>query len=179
MRSSTRNEALGGRSLRTVLVASALALAPLAASSAASPADSDISLEMSGSEAAAELVPILETPLVETAELPASAPEAIAPASRSLGNGTASYYGRKFHGRRTASGEIFDMGAMTAAHRTLPFGSLVRVTNPANGRSVTVRINDRGPFSRGRVIDVSRAAAEELGLITRGHATVALELIEG
>jgi rare lipoprotein A len=68
---------------------------------------------------------------------------------------------------------------MTAAHRTLPFGSLVRVTNPATGASVIVRINDRGPFSRGRLIDVSRAAAEELGMIARGHATVELELIEG
>ncbi|KPP94969.1 septal ring lytic transglycosylase RlpA family protein [Erythrobacter sp. HL-111] len=100
------------------------------------------------------------------------------PAFRSLGSGTASYYGRRFHGRRTANGERFDMNALTAAHRTLPFGSLVRVTNPSNGRSVTVRINDRGPFSRGRVIDVSRAAAEELGLIRRGHAPVELELLE-
>jgi rare lipoprotein A len=96
---------------------------------------------------------------------------------RNLGSGIASYYGRQFHGRRTASGERFDMSGMTAAHRTLPFGSLVRVTNPNNGRAVTVRINDRGPFTRGRTIDVSRAAAESLGMISRGHATVELELI--
>ena len=70
------------------------------------------------------------------------------------------------------------MHAMTAAHRTLPFGSLVKVTNPRNGQSVTVRINDRGPFARNRTIDVSRAAAQELGLIARGHGTVELELIE-
>ena len=95
----------------------------------------------------------------------------------SLGTGIASYYGRRFHGRRTASGEPFDMHGFTAAHRTLPFGSLVRVTNPRNGRSVTVRINDRGPFVRGRTIDVSRAAAEELGMIARGHASVELELL--
>ena len=94
-----------------------------------------------------------------------------------LGTGIASYYGRKFHGRRTASGEPFDMGAFTAAHRTLPFGSLVRVTNPRSGRSVTVRINDRGPFVRGRTIDVSRAAAQELGMIASGHAPVELELL--
>jgi rare lipoprotein A len=81
--------------------------------------------------------------------------------------------------QEAASGEAFDNDAMTAAHRTLPFGSLVRVTNPATGASVIVRINDRGPFSRGRLIDVSRAAAEELGMIARGHATVELELIEG
>ena len=96
---------------------------------------------------------------------------------RHLGSGTASYYGRKFHGRRTANGERFDMGAMTAAHRTLPFGSLVRVTNPRTGDSVVVRINDRGPFARGREIDVSRAAAEQIGLIRRGHGTVELELL--
>ena len=100
------------------------------------------------------------------------------PVTRSLGSGTASYYGRRFHGRRTANGERFDMHAMTAAHRTLPFGSLVKVTSPRNGQSVTVRINDRGPFARNRTIDVSRAAAQELGLIARGHGTVELELIE-
>lgn len=96
---------------------------------------------------------------------------------RHLGNGTASYYGRKFHGRRTANGERFDMGAMTAAHSTLPFGSLVRVTNPRTGDSVVVRINDRGPFARGREIDLSRAAAQEIGLIRRGHGNVELELL--
>ena len=95
-----------------------------------------------------------------------------------LQSGGASYYGRKFHGRRTASGEAFDMRAMTAAHRTLPFGTLVQVTNPRNGKSVTVRINDRGPFHGNRVIDVSRAAAEQLGLIQRGHGRVELALLD-
>ena len=96
-----------------------------------------------------------------------------------LGAGTASYYGRRFHGRLTANGETFDMNALTAAHRTLPFGSMVRVTNPGNGRSVTVRINDRGPFVGDRVIDLSRAAAEQIGLIQPGHAEVRLALVEG
>ncbi|MCL6251746.1 septal ring lytic transglycosylase RlpA family protein [Altererythrobacter sp. KTW20L] len=100
------------------------------------------------------------------------------PLATPLGTGSASYYADKFHGRRTASGEAFDQAAYTAAHRTLPFGSLVRVTNEATGASVVVRINDRGPFIRGREIDVSRAAAEELGLIRPGHAEVALELLE-
>lgn len=95
-----------------------------------------------------------------------------------LGSGVASYYASKFHGRRTASGERFDMHAMTAAHRTLPFGSKVRVTNPANGNSVVVRINDRGPFTRGRAIDVSHAAAKQLGLIARGHGTVEMALLD-
>lgn len=171
-----RNQGLKARSLRTAMIAGALGMAPLGASTAATPADGTLPLETT--TAVAEVVPEI-APFTEAA-LPEGAEEIIdAPASTPLGSGTASYYGRKFHGRRTASGETFDMGAMTAAHRTLPFGSLVRVTNPANGRSVTVRINDRGPFSRGRVIDVSRAAAEELGLIARGHATVELELIEG
>ena len=95
-----------------------------------------------------------------------------------LGSGVASYYGKRFHGRRTASGERFDMHGYTAAHRTLPFGSKVRVTNPRTGQSVVVRINDRGPFSRGRTIDLSRAAAEDIGLISRGHGTVELALVD-
>lgn len=104
---------------------------------------------------------------------------AAAPAMRPIGSGSASYYASRFEGRRTANGERYSGEAFTAAHRSLPFGSIVRVTNRANGRSVTVRINDRGPFTAGRVIDVSRAAALELGLIAPGHAPVELELIEG
>lgn len=100
------------------------------------------------------------------------------PATTSLGQGVASYYGRRFHGRPTASGEAFDMHDLTAAHKTLPFGSRVRVTNPRNGRSVVVRINDRGPFVRGRQIDLSRAAAEEIGIVRAGHGTVELELLD-
>ncbi len=100
------------------------------------------------------------------------------PAMRSLGKGVASYYGKRFNGRPTASGERFDMNQLTAAHRTLPFGSMVQVTNPANGRSVTVRINDRGPFHGRRVIDLSRSAAEVIGIIRRGHGTVELALVE-
>src|SRR5439155_6427085 len=86
--------------------------------------------------------------------------------------GIASYYGREHDGRRTASGEVFDMREMTAAHRTLPFGTRVRVTNLANGRQITVRINDRGPFRRGRIIDLSYAAARKLGIVGRGVAKV-------
>ena len=95
---------------------------------------------------------------------PTPPPTAVSEAeARPLGQGMASYYADRFHGRRTASGESFDKSALTAAHPTLPFGSLVRVTNPRNGQQVVVRINDRGPFSGGRVIDLSRAAAEQLG----------------
>ncbi len=79
--------------------------------------------------------------------------------------GLASWYGRKFHGRPTASGEAYDMFAMTAAHPTLPIPSYARITNPANGRSVLVRINDRGPFHDGRIVDLSYAAAWKLGVL--------------
>jgi rare lipoprotein A len=91
--------------------------------------------------------------------------------------GTASWYGRKFHGQRTASGEIYDMYAMTAAHPTLPIPSYARVFNPANQRSVIVRINDRGPYSSGRIMDVSYAAAYRLGFAESALATVEVETI--
>lgn len=91
--------------------------------------------------------------------------------------GVASYYAHQHDGRRTASGERFDMSAMTAAHRTLPFGSRVRVTNLDNGRSVVVRINDRGPFRKARVIDVSYAAAQELRMVTPGTARVQIDIL--
>ena len=100
------------------------------------------------------------------------------PVTTSLGSGVASYYGRRFHGRRTASGERFDMNAMTAAHKTLPFGTLVQVTNPRTGASVIVRINDRGPYAHGRTIDLSRAAAQQIGIVQRGHGSVELELLK-
>ncbi|WP_170004571.1 septal ring lytic transglycosylase RlpA family protein [Pseudopontixanthobacter vadosimaris] len=100
------------------------------------------------------------------------------PAARVIGSGNASYYGKRFAGKRTASGERFDPGQLTAAHRTLPFGSLVQVTNPANGRSVTVRINDRGPFHGNRIIDLSRSAAEGIGIVQRGHGHVELALLD-
>jgi rare lipoprotein A len=91
--------------------------------------------------------------------------------------GIASWYGKPFHGRRTASGEIYDMHKMTAAHRTLPFQTMVRVTNRTNGRSTTVRITDRGPFIKGRIIDLSRAAAKELDMIVSGTAPVVVQVL--
>lgn len=93
--------------------------------------------------------------------------------------GEASWYGPGFHGRRTASGEVYDMEAMTAAHRELPFGSRVRVINLDNGRETRVRINDRGPFARGRVLDLSRAAAREIDMLGSGTARVRIEVLEG
>lgn len=96
---------------------------------------------------------------------------------REISMGRASYYGSAFAGRRTASGEIFNPDSMTAAHPSLPFGSIVRVTNIRNNRSVIVRINDRGPFVGKRIIDLSRAAASELGFVRRGTTTVRIELL--
>lgn len=91
--------------------------------------------------------------------------------------GKASWYGKQFHGRKTASGERYDMFAMSAAHPTLPIPSYARVINKANGKSVIVRINDRGPFHKGRVMDLSYAAASKLGIVQAGSATVEVERV--
>ncbi|MBD1873152.1 septal ring lytic transglycosylase RlpA family protein [Nodosilinea sp. FACHB-131] len=109
-------------------------------------------------------------------------PEPAAPDTRvgivtSTLTGMASWYGPGFHGRRSASGEVFNQNDLTAAHRTLPFGTRVRVTNVSTGQSVVVRINDRGPFSHGRVIDLSAAAASNIGLRASGVARVQLEVL--
>jgi len=92
--------------------------------------------------------------------------------------GFASFYASRFHGARTASGERYDETSMTAAHRTLPFGTRVQVTNLGNGRSVVVTITDRGPFARGRIIDVSRRAARRLDFVRDGTARVRLEVLQ-
>ena len=93
--------------------------------------------------------------------------------------GTASWYGIPFHGRRAADGEIFDMNSLVAAHRTLPFGSILRVTNLNNGREVQVRVIDRGPFVGDRILDLARAAAVSLDMIGTGTAPVRIELLSG
>ena len=87
--------------------------------------------------------------------------------------GAASWYGPGFHGKRTANGERFNTNALTTAHKTLPFGTQLRVTNERTGRSVVVRINDRGPYARGRVIDLSKAAADAVGILGVGTVTLA------
>jgi rare lipoprotein A len=92
-------------------------------------------------------------------------------------SGIASWYGKKFHGRATANGEIYDMNQLTAAHRTLPLPSIVRVVNLENGRAIKVRVNDRGPFARGRIIDLSRRAAQLLGFRYKGTARVRVEIV--
>jgi rare lipoprotein A len=91
--------------------------------------------------------------------------------------GQASWYGPGFYGNRTANGEVFRPGTYTAAHRSLPFGTRVKVTNLNNGRSAVVRINDRGPFTGGRIIDLAQGAASDLGVTASGVATVRLEVL--
>lgn len=91
--------------------------------------------------------------------------------------GMASWYGANHQGKRTANGEKFNMNALTAAHRTLPMGSMVKVKSLTTGKTVTVRINDRGPFAKGRIIDVSKAAAQKLGFMSRGTDRVEISVV--
>lgn len=108
---------------------------------------------------------------------PPTEPDASAPGDH-IGEGAASFYGTELAGNPTASGERFDPAKLTAAHRTLPLGSRVRVTNIGSGASVIVRINDRGPFHGQRVIDLSHAAARQIGMLQRGTARVRMELLD-
>jgi rare lipoprotein A len=114
-------------------------------------------------------IPDPETP---TAVIPRPEPDAL-----EVITGVASYYADVLEGRRTASGEPYDPGSLVAAHRHLPFGTILRVTNPGNGRSVEVRVIDRGPFTEGRVLDVSRSAAEALGMIRQGVVVVRIDVL--
>jgi rare lipoprotein A len=121
---------------------------------------------------------IEEQPLKPAApSLPIATPSSL-PTVRSVSNGQASWYGPGFYGNRTANGEVFRPGTLTAAHRTLPFGTKVRVTNLWNGRTAVVRINDRGPFHGNRVIDLAHGAANQLGVVASGVAQVKLEVLQ-
>lgn len=97
--------------------------------------------------------------------------------SNTTGSGVASWYGGKFHGKLTASGDVYNMNEFTAAHKTLPFGTKLRVTNKNNGKSVIVEINDRGPFVKSRVLDLSKAAFEEIGDIDQGIMNIEYEIL--
>ena len=108
-------------------------------------------------------------------ETVAPAEEAAEPALEHVGDGMASYYGHELAGNRTASGERFNPKALTAAHRTLPLGSKLKVTNKKNGKSVIVRVNDRGPFVKKRLIDLSLGAAQKISMVAAGHAAVRIE----
>jgi rare lipoprotein A len=115
---------------------------------------------------------------VTTEPIEAAEPAPPAPPASDVERGQAGWYGDRYHGRKTASGERFDQNALTAAHRTLPFGTVVEVKNLDNGRTVTVRINDRGPFGKKtRIIDLSRAAAREIDMVHAGVAQVELRIV--
>src|SRR4051812_14813617 len=109
------------------------------------------------------------------------APDAERPAQREthapIVTGVASYYGGEFEGRRTASGAIYRGRRMTCAHRTLPFGTVLRVTDTESRKSVVVEVNDRGPYAKGRIVDLSMAAAQKLGIVDRGLARVTVEVV--
>lgn len=125
----------------------------------------------------AALPPAPEAPLVMPRPARAAKPSGEVPVYREIGK--ASWYGPGFHGRQTASGDRFDQNDLTAAHRKLPLGSEVTVTNLENGRKVTVEINDRGPYVRGRHIDLSKAAARKLGMVGDGVVPVRIEATRG
>jgi rare lipoprotein A len=135
---------------------------------------------------AACVAPPPQTPLPTAAETPPqlarTAPLEPRQPAREVASfaqeGLASWYGRRFHRRHTASGEHFDMKELTAAHRALPLDTMVRVTNLANNRTVLVRINDRGPFTRGRIIDISHSAALQLDMAKAGVAPVRIEVYD-
>lgn len=110
-------------------------------------------------------------------QTPAPAANATAAKTSDVQEGLAAFYGTRLNGRKTASGEKYDQNAMTAAHRTLPFGTRVRVTNARNSRSVEVRINDRGPTQPNRIVDLSQAAATKLGMLRAGNVPVRLEVL--
>ncbi|HEV2546305.1 MAG TPA: septal ring lytic transglycosylase RlpA family protein [Stellaceae bacterium] len=154
----------GRRRLRSTVGTLAL-LAGLAACAAPPPPQTPIPT------AAAELPPLVRAVPLEP-HLPAREVASFAQ------EGLASWYGGRFHRRHTASGEHFDMKELTAAHRSLPLDTVVRVTNLANNRTALVRINDRGPFARGRIIDISHSAALQLGMAKAGVAQVRIEVYD-
>lgn len=144
-------------------------------------ADSSASLELAirNADPSPESATSSDEPLLKPVApaLPIATPPQ-QPRIKSVSQGQASWYGPGFFGNRTASGEVLRPGTLTAAHRSLPFGTQVRVTNIGNGRSAIVRINDRGPFHGHRVIDLAHGAANQLGLISSGTANVKLEVLQ-
>ena len=182
---------MDGISTMKAVSAAALALLVLGGSVGPALAETDAGIAPAPPEAVAAAALPRFVPSAEAVSADAGFAEAFAPfddpaitmppapaegAATDINGGVASWYGPGFAGRRTANGERFNPSEYTAAHRTLPFGSKVRVTH--NGRSVVVRINDRGPFHGGRVIDLSQAAAEELGLRRAGSGRVQLALLD-
>ena len=148
-----------------------------AATQAGSDEDDTRKATVSGTEVAIREVDSLPPSAEATPPAVLPLPVAVGPRVASVSKGQASWYGPGFYGNRTANGEVLRRGTLTAAHRSLPFGTRVRVTNLWNGRSAVVRINDRGPFHGHRVIDLAHGAADELGVVSSGVAQVKLEVL--
>lgn len=132
-------------------------------------------------QADAPIVPVMAVNAIAAAEVPATAEKTVeqpAPAFHAIAGGIATFYGRHLAGARTASGERYAPDALTAAHRTLPFGTQLQVTNPRTGASVVVTINDRGPFHSNRVLDLSDAAADQIGIRSAGSGAVQLAVLD-
>ena len=146
----------------------------LAALTASGPAQAVSTADDARVDSLAEIVAELPD---QTAPIFAPAPQAAEPRYEAAGEGVASYYGHELAGNRTASGERFNPNAMTAAHRSLPLGTKLRVTNLANGEDVIVRVNDRGPFTKNRLIDLSLGAARDIGMVRTGTARVSIEIV--
>ena len=170
---------LGGSAL---LLSGSTGLPPAFATTgrvAAADSSSNLELSIRNAETTLETPEASEEPRIKPSApaLPIATPSP-QPRVKSVSTGQASWYGPGFFGNRTASGEVLRPGTLTAAHRTLPFGTKVRVTNMSNGRSAIVRINDRGPFHGRRVIDLAHGAANKLGVISSGLASVKLEVLQ-
>lgn len=167
-----------GASVSFFLLASALPASASAAGGKHKPVDPKLRAKAKNAQHGAPVDPKNRANRAAHAVPLAHAASAKGHTSRFRQLGLASWYGRGFHGHRTANGEHYDMYAMTAAHRTLPLGSYVRVTSLASSKSVVVRINDRGPYARGRVIDLSYLAASALGMHRAGVTKVSIERVE-
>ncbi|HEY0044352.1 MAG TPA: septal ring lytic transglycosylase RlpA family protein [Allosphingosinicella sp.] len=155
-----------------------LVAAALAALTASGPAQAVSTADTARVDALAEIVADLpEQTAPIYAPAPAAVPEATLGRYEEIGRGVASYYGKELAGNRTASGERFDPNGLTAAHRSLPLGTKLRVTNLSNGEDVVVRVNDRGPFAKSRLIDLSLGAARDIGMVRTGTARVTVEIL--
>lgn len=165
---------LSGSALAPAFSDQVLAATSETAIEPASAGSTDLAIREADATPSPEELPVRPAPL-PVAPVPPPAP---GPRVVQTSTGQASWYGPGFFGNRTANGEVFRPGTMTAAHRTLPFGTRVRVTNLNNGRVAVVRINDRGPFHGSRVIDLGHGAASELGVVSSGVARVKLEVLQ-
>ena len=163
--------------LDLVLPSEPVSALEVAEPSTEAPVDPVITDSVTTDPVTADPVTAIAEPEPVVVPIPPQPPKPVVPLVISTHSGEASWYGPGFYGNRTANGEVFRPGTMTAAHRTLPFGTRVRVTNLWNGRKAVVRINDRGPFAGDRVIDLAHGAASELGLTSSGIAQVRLEVL--